>query len=293
MLVSGSHDYSTKFWGRSRPGDTAEQYAYQGNPVKLPVYGERNNANVTVVPEGFLTGGAAGPGRSGLAAASLSGLVAMTFEEIDAEQSRSAYSGAAVAAPSHPAQAVPAPAPAPAAAGGTEYGTAWTSSAAAGGAGAAPFAPPTAAVAPLPSTLWGGGAAATAAAAPTTYAAAGDGSDRVQFGGVTGASSTGSRPRRPPPPSYVCNACHIPGHWIDDCPVIAERRRLHAERNNLTLAEVAPTGPGRGATITAAAPGVPGIGVAAPAGPKSVPGPGYVCKRCGQPGHWIQASNSR
>jgi WD40 repeat protein len=26
-----------------------------------------------------------------------------------------------------------------------------------------------------------------------------------------------TRPKKPPPPGYVCNICHIPGHFIQDC----------------------------------------------------------------------------
>lgn len=81
VLVSGSHDSTAKVWGRSRPGDTAEQYAYHGNPIRgYP----RDNANVVPVP-----GSAAASAAAAAAAASGtygSGLVARSFEEQEADR---------------------------------------------------------------------------------------------------------------------------------------------------------------------------------------------------------------
>lgn len=33
--------------------------------------------------------------------------------------------------------------------------------------------------------------------------------------------------RGPPPDSYVCKICHIPGHWIQDCPDRADKDKEH------------------------------------------------------------------
>jgi hypothetical protein len=47
LLLTGSHDHTAKFWARSRPGDTALQYAYQGNPKRMfPAF--HNTAAVAV-----------------------------------------------------------------------------------------------------------------------------------------------------------------------------------------------------------------------------------------------------
>ena len=58
-----------------------------------------------------------------------------------------------------------------------------------------------------------------------------------------------SRPSRgPPPPHYVCNICHTPGHWIQECP----------EKPPPSSSD------------------------------SDVPPPSYVCKKCQQPGHYIR-----
>ncbi|KAJ2671068.1 hypothetical protein IWW42_003620 [Coemansia sp. RSA 1085] len=53
--------------------------------------------------------------------------------------------------------------------------------------------------------------------------------------------------RAPPPLDYICRSCNLPGHWVQDCPVNRQQKRLRAD---------------------------------------NVPPAGYVCHRCQQPGHW-------
>ena len=93
VLVSGSHDSTAKVWGRSRPGDTAEQYAYHGNPIRgYP----RDNANVVPVP-----GSAAASAAAAAAAAAGtygSGLVARSFEEQEADRAEVATGVVAIGA---------------------------------------------------------------------------------------------------------------------------------------------------------------------------------------------------
>ena len=36
----------------------------------------------------------------------------------------------------------------------------------------------------------------------------------------------GSKPPQVPPPNYRCNKCHVPGHFIHDCPLLKKPNQL-------------------------------------------------------------------
>eukprot|EP00052_Salpingoeca_macrocollata_P027526 m.261725 g.261725 ORF g.261725 m.261725 type:complete len:698 (-) comp22752_c0_seq2:32-2125(-) len=67
----------------------------------------------------------------------------------------------------------------------------------------------------------------------------------------------------PPPAHYVCHKCKQPGHWIQDCPELADERAAKA-------------------SFAAATGGTSGGGTA------GGPPPGYVCRKCNVPGHFVQ-----
>ena len=97
--------------------------------------------------------------------------------------------------------------------------------------------------------------------------------------------------QRPPPDVYRCRHCRLMGHWDYNCPrwrrALIERRvarlkRQDAYEKSLTLKEynktsrpcLTPFGPGQLLPFGAWA---------------TLPPPdGYVCKRCGVPGHWLE-----
>jgi Zinc knuckle/WD domain, G-beta repeat len=55
-----------------------------------------------------------------------------------------------------------------------------------------------------------------------------------QFPPGSAPGQFGMRPPRPsnmpPPPTYVCDACKVPGHWIDDCPQVAAKRAAREQQ---------------------------------------------------------------
>jgi polyadenylation factor subunit 2 len=146
ILASVSNDFATKIWARSRPGDGALQYAYQGNPTKG--HPPNNNPNLVPVPAGLGVGGAlvaaqaalaAGGGAGAGASAALAGgksFAELSFEEMESEARRTVFSGAGGRVPDI-----------------------------------------------RPGAAFGGG----------------------------GAAASGPRP---PPGSYVCKKCNVPGHWV-------------------------------------------------------------------------------
>ena len=83
--------------------------------------------------------------------------------------------------------------------------------------------------------------------------------------------------RRPPPPNYVCNACNQPGHWIQgQCHDRAGRSTCsRTSRSTAPLSCLS-------RSVLADCPNK-----AAPSA-SDVPPPSYVCKKCGQPGHYIR-----
>jgi len=66
-----------------------------------------------------------------------------------------------------------------------------------------------------------------------------------------------------PPNSYVCRKCHIPGHFIQDCP--------NSNANNSN--------------------GM-GMGMGMQSKNQNMPPPNYVCRKCNIQGHWIQDCRS-
>lgn len=60
-----------------------------------------------------------------------------------------------------------------------------------------------------------------------------------------------------PAQSYVCDLCHIPGHWIRDCPTRVRAKSPYSHKPRESTPEGKP------------------------------PSEGYVCHKCDKPGHWI------
>jgi Protein similar to CwfJ C-terminus 1/Protein similar to CwfJ C-terminus 2/Zinc knuckle len=48
--------------------------------------------------------------------------------------------------------------------------------------------------------------------------------------------------RRPPPPHYICNACKIAGHWIQDCPQVAAKRAAREQQMQQQMQQQQPLG---------------------------------------------------
>jgi hypothetical protein len=195
VLASGSHDTTVKFWARSRPGDTAAQYAYQGNAMRN--YPDVNT-NLVPVPSPASSSGAgsAGPVSVGAYAG---GLTARSFEEQEADRFAPGY--------------------------GIRDRRAYE------------------------------GPTATSAMQQRDSMAT-----NRHFDGMLGGPSDGR-----PPDGYICNACKLPGHYIADCPVLADRRR---------------------SSSTTSGSGGPPLSDYVP---RTLPGATYVCKLCGQRGdHWFQ-----
>ena len=225
LLVSVSNDTTTKFWARSRPGDTAAQFAYQGNPVRA--YPDRN---LNVVPV-TAAAAAAALGEIPRGAASsllLSGLPSLSFEDIEEESKRFVASGdsadrvVAVSRSDFAAAARAAGAPLVAANASSDAGRAAAATAAAAAAPALRVTAP-ALGSGLQSSHVGGAF-----------------NSMSMRGGVTPLAAAGVIPqgtftRKPPGPTYVCRKCGIAGHWIEECPnppqvTAAAPRNLGGER---------------------------------------------------------------
>ena len=84
-----------------------------------------------------------------------------------------------------------------------------------------------------------------------------------------------------PPPGYVCRKCNCPGHFIDDCDAgallkqIEELRRMGQEVPAFLL-EIEEKLQATRRVNAAAFSSKP-------------PPPGYVCKKCNVPGHWVES----
>eukprot|EP00128_Syssomonas_multiformis_P001551 Colp12_sorted_trinity150504_noHs@34406 len=76
-----------------------------------------------------------------------------------------------------------------------------------------------------------------------------------------------ARDRMMPGEGYVCKLCNTPGHWIEMCPKknVAEDRSARVWRDESQSVWDVPVGK-------------PGV---------KPPGPGYLCKICRVPGHWL------
>jgi polyadenylation factor subunit 2 len=240
LLVSVSNDHTTKFWARSRPGDTADQYAYQGNALKL--YPAGNNSNLVPMP-GRETSAAAV--AAALAAAAAAGV---SFEEIEAQAKLQVRTDERVVA----------------LAGGEFSKAREAASGAAPAAAGAPTAP--GAPAPTPSI-----AELSAAAAAKVISQL-----------------------KPPPVTYICNACQKPGHWIQECEVVKKRKEeteiVKAGGDASAIAALLPKTPGPGYLCRKC--NLPGHWIqdcpnASIPGVRPPPGPSYICNKCKQPGHWI------
>ena len=85
--------------------------------------------------------------------------------------------------------------------------------------------------------------------------------------------------RRPPPPNYICNACNQPGHWIQGQP--RHKQRISA----MWFEQIEHVGCSPSVLFFVVLTDCPNK--AAPTD-SDVPPPTYVCKKCGQPGHYIR-----
>lgn len=77
--------------------------------------------------------------------------------------------------------------------------------------------------------------------------------------------------RGPPPDSYVCKICHIPGHWIQECP---DRGDKDKESND-------PSKPREGYVCKICQSSEHHIRDCPQKGRGRPPPAGYVCKACG------------
>ncbi|KAI8803631.1 hypothetical protein BJ742DRAFT_492742 [Cladochytrium replicatum] len=110
-----------------------------------------------------------------------------------------------------------------------------------------------------------------------------------------------------PPPGYICKLCLVEGHWLKNCTMYRERRRdstsstisLHQHQQvqsylaALGLTASAAANPAALHAAAAAAARYNAAAMSTMAGrplatKTTVPPEGYVCRRCGVVGHWVQ-----
>lgn len=222
VLVSGSYDSTAKCWGRSRPGDTAEQYAYHGNPMRgYP----RDTTNLVPVPGTAAAAAAAATGAYG------SGLAPRTFDEQESDRTAEASRGGGAVA---------------VAISSNDFSVRAASFSGSGGSRAGqrpgPFSEPLqrrssgGPLPPLPTDY----VAKTAPgetyrcklcglgghwyqACPNMPQRSSEG-PRSDFSAAVNATGGGGGARdaagyRPAPPDYVCHTCGKTGHWRESCPL--------------------------------------------------------------------------
>jgi hypothetical protein len=191
VVATCSHDTTVKFWARSRPGDTAAQYAYHGNPGRS--YPE-DNMNLVPVPgttaaAASASASAASIGSGGVAYAG--GLAARSFEEQESDRYAADLVAPAGYAPGgRSADRVTVP--------GDSY------------------------VCKLCGQRghWFQTCPNVAQPSHLAHRSGAGGS----YGPVPedGSSGGGAGPvRRPPGPTYVCHKCGQTGHWKESCPFSA------------------------------------------------------------------------
>jgi polyadenylation factor subunit 2 len=203
VLASGSSDYATKFWARSRPGDTAGQYAYQGNPARNHAPG--NNPNTVPVPPGpagrgvlpvSALGGGAGAGAAGGGGGGAGGGLGPYGAGLQALGAGAAGAGGAY-------MGVAGAGGVGALAGRTFAELSYEEAEAA----AMRFVPSGAPAATLPGERAAVGPAAAAAAA----------------GGAPVAGPVPIAGGKRPPPGYKCPECGSTEHWRTGCPALLAR----------------------------------------------------------------------
>ena len=88
--------------------------------------------------------------------------------------------------------------------------------------------------------------------------------------------------RRPPPPHYVCNICHLPNHWIQDCP---NKPPPSADSDVPPASYVCKKchQPGHYVRLC------PLVLEEEAAREAGRPPPSYICNKCHQPGHFIRS----
>ncbi|KJE89523.1 hypothetical protein CAOG_00974 [Capsaspora owczarzaki ATCC 30864] len=83
---------------------------------------------------------------------------------------------------------------------------------------------------------------------------------------------------RKPPETYVCHVCETPGHWIQECP-----NRSHNNPAN-------PNGTSSSGPRPARSSGTAHSGATNRDG---IPPPGYLCKVCNIPGHYVESHRTQ